>query len=306
LAIGSFIALLVLSFVWPAVSHAPADLHKVPAVLNLDWFYLNIYPVLDYLTAGETWMLTMGITTLLMIMPWLPPKKTGAAAEVHLDECNGCGQCAVDCPFDAISVRTRTDGARWEYEVVVDEKLCAACGICVGSCHSSNPFRSSKKVLETGIDMPQFPIDEVRSQTKTALNALRGETRIIVFGCDHAFDVAELKNPNVAVMNFLCTGMVPPTLVEYALKNGADGVFITGCRNGDCYYRYGNIWMDKRFNEGRKPVLRERADRSRIAVFRAAVTDEKEIRDQLADFSDRIADLKKGTTIATAQEVENA
>ncbi len=306
LAIGSFLALLALSLIWPAVSHAPADLHKVPAVLNLDWFYLNIYPVLDYLTAGETWVLTIGITTLLMIMPWLPPKKTGAAAVVHLDECNGCGQCAVDCPFDAISVRTRTDGARWEYEVVVEDKLCAACGICVGSCHSSNPFRSSTKVLETGIDMPQFPIDDVRTRTRTALDALQGNTKIIVFGCDHAFDVAELQDPNVAVLSFLCTGMLPPTLVEYALKNGADGVFITGCRNGDCYYRYGNIWMDKRFNEGRKPVLRERVDRSRIAVFRGAVTDGKEIRDQLEIFTNQIARLKEDATISSSQEIENA
>jgi len=99
---------------------------------------------------------------------------------------------------------------------------------------------------------------------------------------------------------------VPPTLVDYALKNGADGVFITGCRKGDCYYRYGNIWMDKRFNEGRKPVLRERVDRSRIAIFRAAVTDGKEIRKELMNFADRIADLKKSVPISSSQEVENA
>ena len=306
LAVGSFISLLLLSFLWPATSHAPASLSKVPAVLNLDWFYLNIYPLLDSLTAGQTWVLTIGITMLLMIMPWLPPKKTGAAAEVHLEECNGCGQCAVDCPFDAISVQARTDGARWEYEVTVADKLCAACGICVGSCHSSNPFRSSNKVLDTGIDMPQFPIDEVRNKTKRALSELHGETRIIVFGCDHAFDVEQLKTPSVAVLNFLCTGMIPPTLVEYALKHGADGVFISGCRNGDCYFRYGNIWMDKRFNEGRKPMLRERVDRSRIAVFRAAVTDGRLIRRELAGFTQKITALNQGKTASAAQDIKHA
>lgn len=203
-------------------------------------------------------------------------------------------------------MQTRTDGARWEYEVAVNEKLCAACGICVGSCHSSNPFRSSGKVLETGIDMPQFPIDEVRSRTKAALDALTGETRLIVFGCDHAFDAAELKSRNIAAMSFLCTGMVPPTLVEYALKNGADGVFITGCRNGDCYYRYGNVWMDKRFNEGRKPMLRERVDRSRIHVFRAAVTDGRQIKNELAGFSIRIAALQNAPVNSASGEDGNA
>ena len=296
LAIGSFLALLALSLASPAVSHAPADLRKVPAELNLDWFYLNIYPLLDTLTAGQTWMITIGITFFLMLMPWLPRKKTGEAAKVHLDECNGCGQCAVDCPFDAIRVQARTDNARWEFEVAVDDGLCAACGICVGSCHSSNPFRRSNKSLETGIDMPQFPIDEVRTRTGEALAELQGDNRVLVIGCDHALDVEQIKTQNVAVLNLICTGMMPPTLVEYALKQGADGVFVTGCRKGDCYYRYGNVWMDKRFEGLRKPVLRERADRSRIRVYRAAETDQKKLLKELAGFQRHLADTRPEKT----------
>ncbi len=296
LAIGSFLALLALSLASPAVSHAPADLRKVPAELNLDWFYLNIYPLLDTLTAGQTWMITIGITFFLMLMPWLPRKKTGEAAKVHLDECNGCGQCAVDCPFDAIRVQARTDNARWEFEVAVDDGLCAACGICVGSCHSSNPFRRSNKSLETGIDMPQFPIDEVRTRTGEALAELQGDNTVLVIGCEHALNVEQFKTQNVAVLNLICTGMMPPTLVEYALKQGADGVFVTGCRKGDCYYRYGNVWMDKRFEGLRKPVLRERADRSRIRVYRAAETDQKKLLKELADFQRHLADTSPEKT----------
>jgi len=296
LAIGSFLALLALSLASPAVSHAPADLRKVPAELNLDWFYLNIYPLLDTLTAGQTWMITIGITFFLMLMPWLPRKKTGKPAEVHLDECNGCGQCAVDCPFDAIRVQARTDNARWEFEVAVDDGLCAACGICVGSCHSSNPFRRSNKSLETGIDMPQFPIDEVRTRTGEALAELQGDDKVLVIGCEHALDVEQFKTQNVAVLNLICTGMMPPTLVEYALKQGADGVFVTGCRKGDCYYRYGNVWMDKRFEGLRKPVLRERADRSRIRVYRAAETDQKKLLKELAGFQRHLADTRPEKT----------
>ncbi len=306
LAIGSFLALLALSLISPAVSHRAADLTRVPAVLNLDWFYLNIYPLLDQWTAGQTWMLTLGITFLLMIMPWLPPKKTGAAAEVHLDQCNGCGQCADDCPFDAITVQARTDEARWEYEVAVTPDLCAACGICTGSCHSSNPFRLSKDRLETGIDMPQFPIDEIRSRTRAILAGLEGDTRIMIFGCDHAFDVAELEAPNLGALSFFCTGQMPPTLVEYALKNGADGVFIVGCRTGDCYFRYGNVWMDKRFEGGRKPILRSRADRNRIAVCRAAVTDDKKLTRELAAFQRALVAMKRGETASAHKEAAGA
>lgn len=293
LAIGSFLALLVLSLLKPATSHGPADLDKVPTVLNIDWFYLNVYPLLDRWTADQVWLVTTGVTLLLMIMPWLPPKKTGPAAEVHLNQCNGCGQCAQDCPFDAITVQARTDGARWASEVVVNPDQCAACGICMASCHASNPFRQPQKPLETAIDMPQFPIDEIRRLTGKALAELKGDTKIIVFGCDNAVDVADFKAPDVAVLSLFCAGMLPPTLVEYALAHGADGVLVTGCRSGDCYYRYGNIWLDQRFAGRRKPILRQRAQRERIEVFRAAVTDTARLRRGLAQFREKITAVKR-------------
>ncbi|MGD2111796.1 MAG: hydrogenase iron-sulfur subunit [Gammaproteobacteria bacterium] len=300
LAAGSLLALLALSLLAPATSHAPANLSSVPAVLKLDWFYLNVYPLLDQWTAGQVWLLTTGVTLLLMVLPWLPPRKTGPAAEVHLDECNGCGQCAEDCPFDAITVTARTDGARWNNEVVVDPALCAACGICVASCHSSNLFRSATKTLETGIDMPQFPIDEIRTRTKAALAGLKGEPRIMIFGCDNAIDISTLESESIAVLSLFCAGMIPPSLVEYAQQQGADGILITGCRTGDCFFRLGNVWMDQRFGGLRKPVLRQRARRDRITVFRAAETDGKKLRRHLDDFQRRIAALGTEETAAGA------
>ena len=277
LAIGTFIALLALSLVRPAVSHAPADLSTVPQVINLDWFYLNAYPLLDYWTEGQTWILTTSVTLLLMILPWLPPKKDGPKAVVDLDHCNGCGLCFDDCPFDAISVQARTDGARFENEVVVDPGLCGACGICAGSCPSSNPFRTSKGELKTGIDMPQLTANEMRTITNEAIAALDGETKIIIFGCEHGLNVNRLDSNDTKGIRLICSGMLPPTLVEYALKKGADGVMVTGCRHNDCYYRFGNRWLMMRFDGERKPILRGRADRSRIRVHGGSETDKKQV-----------------------------
>ena len=47
LAVGVLLSLTILSIIKPAVSHAPADLSIVPSELHLDWFYLNIFPLLD-------------------------------------------------------------------------------------------------------------------------------------------------------------------------------------------------------------------------------------------------------------------
>ena len=136
--------------------------------------------------------------------------------------------------------------------------------------------------------MPQFPINDIRQHINNALDKLQSENKIIIIGCDNALDFSGLDSPGTHVMSMFCIGMMPPTLVEYALDRGADGVLITGCRTGDCYYRYGNEWMDQRFNGSRRPILRSRADRDRIKVFRAAETDCKQLRLAVKDFQGHI------------------
>ncbi len=293
LAVGTFIALLALSLAKPAISHAPADLSRMPQVLNIDWFYLNIYPLLEYWPETNIWVLTIGITLLLIMLPWFFPKKDGTKAVVDLDNCNGCGLCFDDCPFDAISVQARTDGARFEHEVVVNPALCAACGICAGSCPASNPFRTSAGVLKTGIDMPQLPVDEMRTVTRETIATMTGDIKILIFGCEHGLNVGCLDSDDTRSVRLICSGMLPPTLVEYALKQGADGVMVTGCRQNDCFYRFGNRWIKERFEGARKPILRGRADRNRIRLHGAAETDKQEIEKDLSDFRMRLTELNQ-------------
>jgi len=94
--------------------------------------------------------------------------------------------------------------------------------------------------------------------------------------------------------------------VEYAQRHGADGVFITGCRTGDCYFRLGNAWMDQRFEGRRKPVLRQRAKRDRITVYRAAETDTAKLRRRLAEFQRDIAALKQEESASKASQERGA
>ncbi len=293
LAMGTFLALCVLSLIKPAISHAPADLNTVPQTLHIDWFYLNVYPLLEYWPEGDVWILTATLTVLLMAMPLLLPKKDGPVAVVDLEHCNGCGICFEDCPFDAISMQARTDGAKFEYEVVVEPALCGACGICAGSCPSSNPFRSSKTELKTGIDMPQLPVDEMRSKTRETISSMSGDCKIIVFGCQHGLNARRLDSDDTKGISLICSGMLPPTLVEYALKQGVDGVMVTGCRHNDCYYRFGNRWTKLRFEGTRKPALRGRADRNRIRIHGGAETDKNEIEADLKAFRQDLIRLKQ-------------
>ncbi len=85
LAVGTLGALVALSFAWPAMSQAPADLDRVPFSLGLDWFYLAVYPLLERMDGGTLWLLLIGGSVLLTLLPWLPPLRKAPAASVDLD-----------------------------------------------------------------------------------------------------------------------------------------------------------------------------------------------------------------------------
>ena len=113
---------------------------------------------------------------------------------------------------------------------------------------------------------------------------LSGEAQVLVFGCEHGVPLNRLSSPGVTVIALPCSGMLPPSFLEYALKKGTEGVFLTGCREGDCFHRYGNTWVDERLAGKREPHLFSRTDRARIEVFRAAPAELPQLMDKLEAF----------------------
>ena len=53
--------------------------------------------------------------------------------------------------------------------------------------------------------------------------------------------------PTVKVIRVMCTGRVNPLFVLQALRQGADGVLISGCHPGECHYLKGNYLARRRF-----------------------------------------------------------
>ena len=53
--------------------------------------------------------------------------------------------------------------------------------------------------------------------------------------------------PNVRIIRVMCTGRLDPSFILRALKDGADGVLISGCHFGDCHYVQGNIFAYNRY-----------------------------------------------------------
>ncbi len=296
LAAGTFGMLLILSFVKPALSQPPADLSIIPSTVNLDWFYMPVYPLLNDVSGITVWVVLVVATVLLMMIPWMPPGKRAPVAVVNLDNCNGCSRCAADCPFSAISMEPRSDGKVYKQEPVVDASHCPSCGICVGSCPTATPF---KRRIEqpAGIELPTDPMKDLKEKTIKVSEKLIGDSRIIVYGCEHSLDPEKMADTEVGVVTMPCIGMLPLAFVDFVLsKKLADGVFLTGCREGDCYFRQGIKWTEARIVGERDPRLRKRVNPERVGKFWAGLTRQKEFFEELTAFHLRLKKLASEQT----------
>ncbi len=277
LALGTTLALLALALASPVTGQGPADLSTVPGALELDWWLLFIHPLTDATSPAAVWgLLTLALLTLIAL-PLLPQPAPAAVAVVDAEHCNGCRRCFDDCPYAAITMLPHPNHRLGRELAVVNADLCASCGICVGSCPTSTPFRRGV-ALVTGIDMPQSPIGALRQRLQQRLAAMTGRRKIVVFGCDQGAAVAALAGPDVASFSLICTGMLPPSFIEYALRGGADAVLVTGCREGGCAFRLGQRWTDERLQALREPHLRASVPRERLRVIWADAGDEATLR----------------------------
>lgn len=267
---GSLLAMTALSFVYPALSQGEVDMAEVPASVGLDWYYLLVYPLAKVASPGWVWALLVGFSLLLCALPWVPPMRGKSPATVQLDNCNGCGRCAADCPFSAITMMPRSDGTAYESEAVVDPALCMTCGLCVGSCPTATPFRRHSDLVP-GIDMPDLPAAQLRETIVQAAERLEGGRRILVFGCRDNPPSRKLRrslnDSETATVNLVCAGQLPPSFVDFVLSRDlADGIVIAGCQGCDCQYRFGAEWTSQRMARQRDPHLRKRVDAGRLAL----------------------------------------
>jgi len=99
-------------------------------------------------------------------------------------------------------------------------------------------------------------LEPVRSTGEAARAEMaRFDPRILIFTCNWcSYAGADLAGtsrlqypPNARVIRTMCSGRIDPLFVLEALRDGADGVIVTGCHPGDCHYVKGNFRAEKRF-----------------------------------------------------------
>ena len=302
LALMTLAMMLALSFAYPATSQGPADLGKIPSQVGLDWFYLALYPLLDIFSGQAVWWIAGIATLLLVLMPWMPSQKFSPAV-VDLENCNGCGRCAVDCPFNAISMQPRSDQSGYRQEAVVRDDLCLACGICVGSCPTATPFRR-RSALAAGIDLPDMDVAGLRERVLDVTAGMEGRG-VLIIGCESGLDLDEFRSDDVAVLVLRCIGHLPPPFIDFLLSRKlVEGVVLTGCRSGDCRHRLGIRWTRQRLDLERDPYLRKRVDRRRIARLWTGPDNSRVFHSRLEAFRGELADLETGDDGMSGEECD--
>ncbi|MEW6327557.1 MAG: hydrogenase iron-sulfur subunit [Thermodesulfobacteriota bacterium] len=109
----------------------------------------------------------------------------------------------------------------------------------------------------------------------------RFEPRIVAFCCQYcSYSAADLAGsmrlsypPNVKVVLVPCTGRVDPLHILRAIEDGADGVYVAGCLEGDCHFLEGNFKAKKRVAYVQRILSECGVEATRVRMFNIAASD---------------------------------
>lgn len=242
----SLLVLLVASILFPLGMLPPLNITQLPAEAPIDLFFLFYLPTFLRGPQALFWSVLLFIVGILTALPWIMPRaKSLHPVKVDLAHCDGCTLCERDCPYTAIKMVPRTDGARPKFQAEIDANLCVSCGVCIGSCP------------DNALTFGNLPLDPL---WKTTLSKVAEEKNInVVFTCErHALHGAgkHFEDPNTYIVPLTCVAMANPNLAAQALEAGANAVQFIGCPPEDCANREGNVWLNDRVMGERLPKLK--------------------------------------------------
>lgn len=243
----SIVVILLASALFPLGMLPPLSMTQLPEQAPIDLFYLFYLPIFLRGPQALFWSVLLFILGLITALPWIMPRaKELRPVKVDLAHCDGCTLCERDCPYTAIKMAPRTDGARPKFQADIDPNLCVSCGVCIGSCP------------DNALTFGDLPLDPMWKNTLEEVTARKNIK--VVFTCErHAMHgVGEgFDDPNVHIVPLTCIAMANPNLAAQALEAGASEVQFIGCPPEDCANREGNVWLNERVSGKRLPKLKQ-------------------------------------------------
>lgn len=96
---------------------------------------------------------------------------------------------------------------------------------------------------------------------------------------------------NVKIVQVPCTGRVDIIHLLKALEDGADGVYVAGCEEGDCHYLSGNLKARKRVNYVRRILEELGVEPERVAMYNLSAAQGPRFVEIAKEFTAKIREL---------------
>ena len=101
---------------------------------------------------------------------------------------------------------------------------------------------------------------------------------------------------NVKVLKVPCTGRVDVIHMLKALENGADGVYLAGCLEGECHYLAGNLRAKKRVGYARQLLDECGVGAERLAMYNLSSAQGQRFAEIAREMTEKIRQLGPNPT----------
>jgi coenzyme F420-reducing hydrogenase delta subunit len=125
------------------------------------------------------------------------------------------------------------------------------------------------------------------------------EPKIVAYCCNYcAFAAADLAGatrlqypPNVRIIRLPCTGKVDAIHIMKAFEDGADGVFVAGCLEGQCHFLEGNLRAKKKVAYVKRLLDEAQIESERLEMYNLSSAMGGRFAEIVEEMTDRITKL---------------
>jgi F420-non-reducing hydrogenase iron-sulfur subunit len=96
---------------------------------------------------------------------------------------------------------------------------------------------------------------------------------------------------NIKVIQIPCTGRVDAIHLLKAIEDGADGVYVAGCLEGECHFINGNLKARKRVNYVKKILEEIGLEPERVEMFNLSAGEGPHFAEIAREMDERIRSL---------------
>ena len=213
-----------------------------------------------------------------------PLQADAAAAQINQGRCARCLTCYRLCPYGAVSISDFEEGPR----VSVAAAACQGCGICVAACPA------------VAIELTGVNGREIAAQLAKPLPVKTQEPFIAAFCCARSAEAAHQLARTMGwglptalrVIAVPCGGSVAVAHLMAALEQGAEGVLVGTCHDGNCHSESGNRRARQRIAQAQQLLTAAGIDRRRLCQVSLAANQGRRFAEALTAFQSELRSLK--------------